>query len=178
MLAKFKNQLSQLLNTEIFSDFIKNHLAAYLSGGFVIVEELANITKFDWQIDYFCPESKRVYTFSLHNGEFLLKDPDKVLQEYKKDIGKLNLDNFKLAPGQVIDIINEDLEKQNKKIIPSKIIITMQNIDGKDIYNIIIITFQFTVLNARIDANTGEVLKLTEQNVMEFGSIEKGKGQR
>lgn len=176
MLTKFKSELSELEKTDVFKTFKKEHPESYLSGGFVIVEELINMIKFDWQIDFYCPKNKKVYTFSLYNNTFILKDPDKLLQEHEKDMGKINLDNFKLTPHQVIDIINENMEKNKKSIIPSKIIITMQNIDGREIYNIIIVTFQFSVLNARIDANTGEILKLSEQNIMEFGTIEKGKG--
>lgn len=176
MLKRFKNQLEQLQKSEEYISFKKKHSDAYLSGGFVIVEETKLPDSFDWQIDFYSPDEKKVYTFVVHNDRIEVKDPDKVFQIHKKDLNKLNIEKFELSPHQVIDIIKEDNEKNNRKVLPMKVICTMQNIDSIDVYNIIIITMQFSVLNARVNAQTGEILKISQQNVMEFGSVEKGKG--
>lgn len=175
MLNKLKEQLERLQSSEVFTSWMEHHTKSYLTAGFVILQDLDNILNHDWQIDYYCPEKKEMFAFIMHRDSIELKDSDKAFQKYEKDPFKLNLNNVKISPQQAIDIVYEDNEKNNRNRQVTKIICVLQNIDDIDVYNITQITAQFSIINARINADTGDILQIKEQNILDIASFKKGK---
>ncbi|MFA6089262.1 MAG: hypothetical protein WC755_05335 [Candidatus Woesearchaeota archaeon] len=174
MLQKFKTQLEQVEKSESYTKFKSEHPESYLSSGFVIIEDVQAMNNHDWQVDFYCPKDKKIFTFLVHSDSVEEKPSDKVFQKVEKDLEPIDIDRFSLSPEQVIELVREDNIKNNRKVLPSKIIFILQKSEGINVYKVIIITLQMSVLSATVDANTGEIIKIASQNIFDFGSMQKG----
>jgi hypothetical protein len=54
--------------------------------------------------------------------------------------------------------------------IVTKIIVLLQNIDGRPTWNLTLVTMAFSLLNVRIDAATGSVTGATKDSLFNLGS--------
>lgn len=121
----FQFYFEKLMASDIFGDFMKENKDAYACGGFFILDKVGNDNK--QHFDYYVPSLKKIFSFKLEDGVQMIpvemidpRIPTKIKSNYNfdfKDIEKMILEEMKKQE------INKELQK---------IILSLQELEGKD----------------------------------------------
>jgi uncharacterized membrane protein YkoI len=110
-----------------------------------------------WKIDFYSKEAHKIYTYEKINGQVRVKE-DKIFQKEKKELERLDLENVKFGYDKALEKIE----------LKEKAIVILQVVNGTTIWNITILTPEFKVINIKVNATTGEVIKESEENILNF----------
>jgi hypothetical protein len=166
MLSKLKDTLAKLEKEGKFGEYKKDNPDAYLVSGFFMVEKVG-VDDIVWQVDFYSKKTAKITSFVL-NKTLEVKGEQDVFQEKKKVLGPLNLNQIKVGFRQCLDIVNELIDKKYPSETPSKIIVVLQMLDGLAVWNITYLTQAFKVLNVKVNAESGDVIKDTIENILSF----------
>ena len=158
MLIKLKDSFDSLQKSENFGKWKELHTESYLTSCFLVDESGL------WQFDYFNPVNSKITSFQ--REKITVQDQD-VFQAEQTKLKELNLENVDLGYEQVLNIIEEILKQKYSNEVFEKKIVILQTIDV-EIWNITYMTKSFNVINFKIDAKTGVLLKETFENIMGF----------
>ena len=118
--------LEKLNDSDEFMDFKRKNPDAYFCSAFFVIDKDNNDNKIHF--DYFVPEINRFFSFQLEKGINLAqldrineKNPSKLKEG--RDLG------FEFA--EIENIIEEEMRKNNVKNKIQKIMLSLQEIDGK-----------------------------------------------
>lgn len=122
------------------------------------------------QVGFYNEKKNNVKSFSVaENGVSELPEDDVFKREedriYKVDLGKITVDFSK-----AVDEAEKAQKKNYPKHIPIKKIIVLQNINGKNLWNITYVTANFQTLNIKIDAETGDLIEHKLVDLIQFGN--------
>jgi len=151
---KIKEPVEKLESNTEFKEWQKCNPKSYLVHIFKLVDEL---NKNIWQIGYY-NDSGTITSFILEESEIKIIPEEKIFQEKKRKVKKLDLGKIKIDLEEALKIAQDFQIKEYKGNNPQKIMLILQNIDGKVLYNITYITINFNALNIRIDAIEGNVV--------------------
>ena len=141
----FKFYWEKLKNSEEFKEFIKENEEAYSCSGFFTLDKEGSDNQ--RHIDFFIPSKKKIFSFKLQ-GEGVEKIPMEVISEKAPD--KINLDvDFTFE--NVEKLILEEMEKQKLKNKVQKIMISLQNFEGKEILVCTVFISMLGILRVHID---------------------------
>ena len=150
---KIKPYVEKLNSSGEYKKFISENKDAFMIAGFFILDfEMGQNMH---QIDYYIPSTKKVAAFSLDKQVTLqiLESMTKKMPE-KLDIKtKIDLDELK-------GIILDEMKNRSMTEDVKKIIAVLQNIDGKNIWNINCVLTGMEILRAHIEDNSKSVLKM------------------
>ncbi len=140
----FQFYAEKLKNSQEFKKFLKENKGAFLCSAFFIIDKEEGKDK--QHLDFYIPSAKKMFSFSLENNfektEIEIKDnmvPLKVSIENDFDLIEIE---------QMIEKkMNE--EKIDKKI--QKLLISLQNVNGKDILNLTVFITALGLINTTID---------------------------
>ncbi|MBS3095390.1 hypothetical protein J4231_01800 [Candidatus Woesearchaeota archaeon] len=165
MVLDLKKDLECLQGKNEFKNYKNENSDSYLCAAFTILEPSK---KKRWQIDYYSPKSDKMTAF-LIDPIFERKDCNTLHKDNEK-IHELNIDNIDIGIDDTLNIVTslKDKSYSNEKV--SKIIVILQNINKKEIWNITYLTESFHVLNVHIDAQSGELLKEKFENILSFNA--------
>ncbi len=154
-------------NSIEFKNFKDSYPNAYLCAFFLVKNcEDPGSEEEKEQLDYFVSDEK-VMTFSILNGK--LSNSWAQLPK-KEKIPLLNLKNVKVDKRKALEIA----EKESEIGKFSKIIAVLQNIDGKEIWNVTCIG-GLRMMRYHISALNGELSKKEKINLMDIMKIESSK---
>ena len=153
----------------LFRSFIKQHPHYYLVHVFTTVDSEV-VDNALWQIGYYSKDTDRIVVFEGNNGLVFIHPP---AEAFKKEayIQKLNIKELSVSREEAMKKCNEVIKEHYPREIFSKSICLLQNLpEFGQIWNITIVTLALGVINIKIDASNGEILKHTKENLMNWKS--------
>jgi len=125
------------------------------------LKEIKNST---WQLDYYNPETKKITSHLIQQGEIQdnqesFKDPNTNIQEI--DLNKVNVE-FKEA----LETAKAELSKYPDTA--TKIVAILQTLEGISTWNISFITTNFFLHNTKVNAETGDIIKTNYSSLLSF----------
>ncbi|MFW6231272.1 MAG: hypothetical protein ACOC32_04605 [Nanoarchaeota archaeon] len=122
----------------------------------------------DQQVGYFNPNTSKMTSFLVSGEKITLVPEADVFQ--KPGSGLLPLDIGSVTAS--FDSVREKAEEllhETYETTASKKIFILQHLQEGQVWNITFLTATFTTINIRIEANTGDILKNEEINLIDFG---------
>lgn len=167
----FKELLKRVESSEEFKKFRKENPKAILySAFFTFRTAYGNLILDSQQLDYLI-DKRKIGTFLIandrvaHKIDKLEKDADEV-EALNKEI-KIDLD-------EVQKIIDKEIKKQKITSQITEIIAILQRLEGKQLWNLIIVLSCLEMLRLHIDMDN-KILLNKKENFMDFMKVEKGK---
>jgi hypothetical protein len=161
----FKHIVERIEHSEDYKDFIKNNPEYYLVHVFSVIDSEHDDM---WQIGYYSKETDKIIVFEYDLETIKVHPPAEAL---KKDeyIQPLDIDILAVTKSDA-DITCKGLIKEHyPRELPSKSIMLLQNLpEFGQVWNVTMVTLTFSIINAKIDAITGNVLKHHKENLMNW----------
>lgn len=162
----FQNSLKKLESSSEFKSFkTKNKKAFLFSAFFVFNSKLEIDTE---QFNYYISE-KKVIVFDVKDSITSKTDE---LEPHDK-ITKID-SNIKIDTDELKKIIEKEIEtKKLGAFDVSKIICILQNIDGKQVWNVTCLMSSLKMLRMQIDCFSGKIIKSEEASLFDMMKIKK-----
>ena len=151
---EFKEVVEHVEKSDEFKEWRKTN-NDFLAHAFVLLDE-AN--KDIWQIGYFNEADKKVTTFIFENGKINLVPPQDILESGDK-ILLLDASEVKLNHEEAVNTANEFRKNTYPREIIAKTFFIIQKNDLGAIYNISFFSNGFNVVNVKVSAVDGKILK-------------------
>jgi len=160
---KFEHYLNRVEESPEFREFRKEHKNAYLCAGFFVFD--FETGKNQHQIDFLIPRSKKIATFTLHDGvQMKLNEPLKKGQKKMEKLNKETATDIEALKGIVHDeMLNRTVTGEIKKIIA-----VLQNKDGRTVWNLNCITGDMGILKVHVDDASSSVLEFEKASLFDF----------
>lgn len=150
-----------------FKTFKKENPGAYFCAAFFIMDYETNEHK--KQLDYYV-SSTDVMTFSIDPKDESKIIPAKAELPKKEKIPAIGLQAVKLNEDEIMEIAKKESEIGDF----TKVIVVLQNLEGKDIWNLSCMK-GLQMMRYHLSATDGKVLKKEKINLMDMMKIERGK---
>ena len=121
----FQFFLEKLMASKAFENFMGENKEAYLCGGFFILDLVGEDNK--QHFDFYNPTINKMFSFKLEEGIQLL--PVEMIDS--RIPGKIKA-NYDFDFNDVINLIREEMKKQEIEKKIQKIILSLQELEGKD----------------------------------------------
>ena len=159
-----KQSIKKVEQSKVFKSFIKKHSDYYLVHCFTMADAIAK--KYKWDLGYYSEKNDNVVVFE-SEPKVSMKPAE---EAFKKEgtIKKLDIKKVKVSVSKALELCNNLLIAKYPREIITKRIIILQHLE-KQVYNITLVSMSFNILNIRIDANTGEVIKDNIQSIISLG---------
>lgn len=161
-----KNSFKKLLSSNIFKKWRSNHKEAYLCSCFILIgDDIVDKNLSKWQFDFWMKEKEKMTSF-LMGKEISMQEDDESFKKKETKILELDIKKTRLNMEDAFEKIGKMDEAKKEKF--SKKIVILQNIEGRTMWNISLITDTFNVLNIKIDAISGEVISKESTSLLSF----------
>lgn len=159
--------LEKLHSSEEFKDFMKKNPDAYLCSGFFVIDENE---KKDNKIhfDYFLPKEKEMFSFQLEEGIKLV-----ALDKFDKRIPKKISGEYGFEFKEIEKIIEERMKKENLKNKIQKIMLSLQEIDGKNYLIATIFISMLGMLSVKISLLDKKITSFEKKSFFDILKIKK-----
>ncbi len=139
-------------DSEEFKKFKGKNPDYYLVHAFCAINKPED--KKEWLIGYYDKNKDRIVSFTA--GEEIKKSEEE--EAFKKEgiVEELELKKVKISLEEAIKKAMKAHEKEHKAETITKTIIILQSINKKTIWNITLVTQAFTIINVKVNAETGE----------------------
>ncbi|MBU1004734.1 MAG: hypothetical protein KJ561_02815, partial [Nanoarchaeota archaeon] len=121
----------------------------------------------DWQIGFYNKDDT-ITSFIITPNEIKKAAAENIFKRPEAKIEPLDEDKIKIDITKALEIAEKTQVKDYKQETPSKIITILQKLNMGQVYNITYVTQSFKILNFKIDAVNGKVLKTKLENIMDF----------
>ncbi len=158
-----KEAVSAVKSSSAYKEWLKDNPDSYLACLILTLQ-----SEKGWEVSFYSKSKNKMTTFSVDPVAVIDKDAE-VFKKDETEVEELELDRLFFAFDQVqvaIDRVIEELVKNDRVV---KEILVLQKIKY-NMWNIICITEKMTLVNIRIDAVTGKVLK--KEATSAFGLID------
>ena len=123
-----------------------------------------------WQVGFF--KNKLMTTFTL--GEQFAIDEDQEIYETDSPLQELDLSSVKVSFKKALSLAEKRASEHPPFAIGQTIVI-LQMIDGKAVWNLTLVSEQYTFLNLKLDASSGESIKEDFASLFSMARSIKGK---
>lgn len=156
--------LEKLNDSEEYKDFVLKNPDAYICSGFFVID----FEKSDFQrhLDVYAPSLKKVFSFKLENGvekvpleSFEDKIPRKLSIDYDFDLEEIE----KLIRNRMIE------EKIKSKI--QKILLSLQNLEGKDVITATVFVSGLGMLKVNINPISNKIISFDKKSFFDILKI-------
>ena len=158
--------LEKLFASEKFQSFVKENPSAYFCSGFFSIDKIENHSK--QHFDYYVPSIKKIFSFQLENEIKLVsiemiddKVPEKILVDCDFDFEKVE----KI-------ILSEMIYKGIKNKL-QKILLSLQNSDGKDVLVGTVFISGLGMLKIRISLPETKIIEFEKKSFFDMMKIVK-----
>jgi len=159
----FKDLITRIESSPLFKKTIKATPDLYIVHVFTIMD--AQNTN-EWDFGYYSKKLDRITVFKLLNEEITVLPPQEIFKE-KGVVRKLALDTVKISKEKALEHVEEVVKKNYSAESLMNAIVLLQNIkDFGQIWNVTLTTHTFHVLNIKINATTGAVIKHTRESLL------------
>jgi hypothetical protein len=158
---KLQPYIEKLNNSSEYKDFQKKYSGAFVVAGFFILDlETGNNVH---QVDYYVPSKKKIAAFTLDN-EITLQLLDLVGEKVPE---KLDI-KTKIDLDQLYGILEDEMKNRNLTDDIKKIIVVLQSVEGKKIWNLNCILSGMGILNAHVEDDSRTVLKMEKKSLTDI----------
>jgi len=158
---KIKPYIERLNNSQEYKTFQKEYKDSFMVAGFFILDLESG--KNMHQLDYYVPSKKKIAAFTLDNKVTMqMMDMMNSKVPQKLDI-KTNIDLDAIQ-----GILEEEMKNRNMTEGIKKIIAIVQNIEGKNIWNLNCVLSGMGILNAHVEDESKTVLKMEKKSLMDY----------
>jgi len=167
----FKELLKRIESSGEFKKFKKENPKAILySAFFTFRAAYGNLILDSQQLDYLI-DKRKIGTFLMANDQVVHK-----IDKLEKDADEVKALNkeVKLDLDEVRKIIDKEIKKQKITSQITEIIAILQRLEGKQIWNLIIVLSVLEMLRLHISMDN-KILLNKKENFMNFMKVEKGK---
>jgi uncharacterized membrane protein YkoI len=161
---EIKDLIKRLEESKEFKDWKEKNKDSFLAHIFKMLDD-AN--KDDWQIGFYNKDDTMT-TFIITPADIKIAETENIFKKPEAKIQKLDLEKVKVDITKSLETAEKIQTTEYKQETPFKIITILQKLDLGQVYNITYVTQTFKVLNFKIDAKNGKVLKKTLQTIMDF----------
>ncbi|MBT3324574.1 hypothetical protein HN681_02445 [archaeon] len=112
----------------------------------------------NWKVDFFDSKEHKIYTYTKVEGKIVINKDD-IFQKENKELEVLDIEKIKIGKLEALDKLSDP---------NGKMILILQVIDSKVVWNITIITPEFNILNTKINAENGEILNESKESIFSF----------
>jgi hypothetical protein len=120
----------------------------------------------EWQVGYYNKEKDHVSVFDFKDGKISIMPPQEAFKE-SNYIAKLDLKDVKIDFDDAENIVNDVMKKNYSAETIVKSIVLLQNLpEFGQLWNMSIVTTTFSVINIKINAKEGSVIKHTKESLM------------
>lgn len=156
--------LADLTRHHAFKEWHNEHKDYFLAHAFVMLDEANKNT---WQIGFYNEKEQRMISFILQDQDVGKTDTQEVLKT-EGDISPLQVEHIKLTVEDALAKAKEVYQEHYKNELPIKQFFIIQNTEGHHMFNITYFTQSFNTINIKIDAETGDVIKHSKQQLAAF----------
>lgn len=160
----FGEVYNELIDSDVYEKFYKEHTDYKLAHGFIQLNGKFEEDK-PWQLGFYSETKDNLAVFSTKPLAFVSFE-EAFKQEGK--IAELDYNDKFTKTHEVVDIVKSELKKNHPSEILLNLIVILQTVDKLPIYNITAVTQSFAMINFRIDALTGSVIKEKKQSIMDL----------
>ena len=161
---EIKDILTRLRESKEFKEWEKKNNGSFLAHIFKLLDE-AN--QDDWQIGFYNKDDT-ITSFIINPKEIKIAETENIFKRPEAKIAPLEENKIKIDITKALEIAEKTQVKAYKQEMPGKIITILQKLDMGQVYNITYVTQSFKILNFKIDAANGKVLKTKLENIMDF----------
>lgn len=159
---KLDHYIKRVEESPEYKKFRQDHRKAYLSAGFFVLDFEAG--KNMHQVDFFIPGTKKVVTFKIDKGVSMqTSDPLKLKKKPEPVEGETNLDLDALKGIVHDEMLNRTVTSEIKKII-----VVLQQEQGKKIWRLNCITGDMAILKVNVDDEKGSVLDFEKASLFDI----------
>jgi hypothetical protein len=152
-------------NSKEFKDFSKKNPHYYLVHVFTVKDSEHDGV---WQIGYYSKDTDKLVVFENNDDLILVHPPAEAL---KKDeyIQHLDKSALQVPKTDAVQLCDEVLAEYYPREVFSKALFLLQNLpEFGQVWNITLVTQAFSIINIKIDAGTGKVVKHHKENLMNW----------
>ncbi len=156
--------LEKLHGSEEYQNFMLENSDAYLCSGFFVMD----FEKADSQrhLDFYVPSLKKVFSFKLENGiEIVPMDtfdervPKKLFIDYDFDLDEIE------------KIIRKKMSEENIKSRIQKILLSLQNVEGKDLLTATVFVSGLGMIKANIEPVSKNIIDFDKKSFFDMMKI-------
>lgn len=155
-----KDKLKKLEESEIFKNW-KDKNKCFLAHLFISSDNLD-----EFHYGFYDKKTDKITSFIV-NSEIKQSDAEEIFKRPEAVIEELKIDEIKIDIGQALEIAKDILHKKYKNDAIVKYFVILQVLD-KQLYNMSHITNTMNLINLKIDAEDGKLLKETVESLMQF----------
>jgi len=161
-----KGLVNEVESSKEFKGYKEDNKEAYLAHFFCMKDK--DVEKGNWQAGYYSKEQDKITVFETNPVKKLPEE-----EVFKKEdlVKPLIISNVKIEPEEAFEKIDELLKKDYSAEIVTKKIVLLQTLE-KELYNITLITQSLSLINIKIDANTGEFISHEKKSIMSLKADE------
>ncbi len=82
---------------------------------------------------------------------------------------ELDIDKVRLSLRDAVKVAEELKNEEHGGETVTKKIVILQTLDGKELYNLTLVTTNFNIINVKVDANSGDVISSSKDSIMDLG---------
>ena len=180
----FQFYLEKLYSSEDFQKFIEENKDAYLCSCFFVIDNEKGDNK--QHFDYFLPTDKKMFSFKIES------DCEKVPVEYfgtqgctpkniQEDISTEGIpakisDNYDFSFAEIEKLVLEKMEEEGVKSKIQNILLSLQNVDGKDVLLGTVFISALGMIKVRIDLEDMSISEFEKKSFLDMFKIVKRKG--
>ena len=150
--------VQQVFNSDTFKQW--NQKEAYLASCFFMNDV--------WHIAFYSKQDKKITSFIVSNT-VAKSEEDQVFQQKQQDIEELVLNQVSLGFDDALKIMDKIRKEMKHNETVAKKIIILQKLKVP-LWNVTYILSSFNLLNAKINASTGEIIEKTISPLLSFKS--------
>ncbi len=168
-----KKVIEKLKQSSVFQDWQKNNKNSFLSHIFYML----STKKEDCQVGYYDKERNIITSFEVGDDVKILSEEEPFKPE-GMEVKELNPESAKLDFKEAIAIV-EDLQKNKyPSEKPVEIVAILQNLEALgNVYNITHISRSFKTLNAKVNAENGDIVDEKLVSIAQFPQDKQNTGQ-
>ena len=162
-----KFYLEKLFSSEEFKKFMKENPDAYLCSGFFIIDKEKDENKIHF--DYFSFEKNKIFSFQLDEGIKIVpiekldeKNPKKISNEFEFEFEDIE------------NLIVREMEKHNVESKIQKIILSLQEINGKNHLLGTVFISMLGLLKIDIDLSNEKIVEFEKKSFFDIMKVRKG----
>jgi hypothetical protein len=158
-----KEKYNTLIKTEMYKEFIENNPDYNLSNAFIVFEQDNCV---DVQIGFYSEKADKVVSFDLikHKGS----EPEDAMKR-SGTIPCFEINDFKIEISEALKICDDLVKEKYSQHTPTKKICILQIIEEILLWNITYVTDTLYMINMRVNANTGKIIKDSANSIMSLG---------
>ena len=163
MVREFKTIISDVMDSQEFSSFKKEHPTYSLAHGFCQLDTDNNEQK-TWQLGLYCPDNDQLAVFNTEPISFT--GFEKAFKSDKSTITPLSNTDTLISTENALSTVKNDIKATYPSEVIRTVLVIVQVKNDNPVYAITAITDAFSMLIYNIDAITGNVISSKKDSVL------------